>query len=139
MSTNLDETERVVKNVDIQDEEITNKKKKSKKTSTKVIEETNEEDVVANHDEDNDEVDDEDDDEEDDDDDDDDEEDDDDDDDDDDVLGGITEMGLYNILGNFLADEDGKTIGSSLSNIASELNKLNHNIKKYCNCNKNNQ
>ena len=70
--------------------------------------------------------------EEDDDDDDEDDEDDDDDDDDDMVADGLTDVGLYNILGNFLTDDEGNSVGNSLSLIAKELSKLNHNLKKYC-------
>lgn len=44
---------------------------------------------------------------------------------------GLTDMGLYNVLGNFLVDEEGNTVGVSLSNIAKELAKLNHILKKY--------
>ena len=40
-------------------------------------------------------------------------------------------MGLYNVLGNFLVDEEGNTVGVSMSNIAKELAKLNHILKKY--------
>ena len=54
-----------------------------------------------------------------------------DDDDDDDEVTGLTDMGLYNVLGNFLVDEDGNTIGMSLSNIAKELSKINHSIKNH--------
>jgi hypothetical protein len=61
------------------------------------------------------------------------EEDDDDDDDDDDeiVADSLTDIGLYNALGNFLTDDEGITVGQSLALIAKELNKLNHNLKKY--------
>jgi len=60
-------------------------------------------------------------------------EDDDDDDDDEDeiVADSLTDIGLYNALGNFLTDDEGITVGQSLALIAKELNKLNHNLKKY--------
>jgi len=61
--------------------------------------------------------------------------DDDDDDDDDDedeiVADSLTDIGLYNALGNFLTDDEGITVGQSLALIAKELNKLNHNLKKF--------
>ena len=60
---------------------------------------------------------------------------DDDEDDDDNDADGLTDVGLYNVLGNFLVDEDGNSIGVSLSNIAKELSKLNHTLKKYSNKN----
>lgn len=59
------------------------------------------------------------------------EEDDDDEDDDDMVADTLTDVGLYNVLGNFLSDDEGNTIGSSLAQIAKELGKLNHNVKKF--------
>lgn len=55
------------------------------------------------------------------------------DDDEEDFADGLTDIGLYNVLGNFLVDEDGNNIGTSLSNIAKELAKLNHLVKKYVN------
>ena len=65
--------------------------------------------------------------------DDDDEEEDSDDDDDEDAVEEepLTDVTLYNVLGNFLIDDDGVSIGSSLSSIAKELGKLNHTLKKY--------
>jgi len=57
--------------------------------------------------------------------------DDDDDDDDENVADQLTDMGLFNALGNFLTDDDGITVGQSLMLIAKELNKLNHNLKKF--------
>jgi hypothetical protein len=60
-----------------------------------------------------------------------DDEDDDDNEDDEDFADGLTDIGLYNVLGNFLVDEDGNSIATSLSNIAKELGKLNHTLKKY--------
>lgn len=57
--------------------------------------------------------------------------DDDDDDEDEMVADGLTDIGMYNALGNFLTDDEGITIGQSLAMIAKELNKLNHNLKKY--------
>ena len=59
--------------------------------------------------------------------------DDDDDDDDEDeiVADSLTDIGLYNALGNFLTDDEGITVGQSLALIAKELNKLNHNLKKF--------
>jgi hypothetical protein len=59
------------------------------------------------------------------------EEDDDDDDEDEIVADSLTDIGLYNALGNFLTDDEGITVGQSLALIAKELNKLNHNLKKY--------
>jgi hypothetical protein len=59
------------------------------------------------------------------------EEEEDDDDDDDMVADTLTDVGLYNVLGNFLSDDEGNTIGSSLAQIAKELGKLNHNVKKF--------
>lgn len=60
------------------------------------------------------------------------EEDEEDDEDDDDMVADtLTDVGLYNVLGNFLSDDDGNTIGSSLALIAKELGKLNHNVKKF--------
>lgn len=47
----------------------------------------------------------------------------------------LTDMGLYNVLGNFLIDENGQTIGMSLANIAKELSKLNHILKNSSLCN----
>jgi hypothetical protein len=47
------------------------------------------------------------------------------------VADGLTDIGMYNALGNFLTDDEGITIGQSLAMIAKELNKLNHNLKKY--------
>jgi hypothetical protein len=61
----------------------------------------------------------------------DDEEDEEDEDDEEDAQEGLTDVGLYNVLGSFLMDEEGNSIGVSLSNIAKELGKLNHSIKKY--------
>jgi uncharacterized membrane protein YdbT with pleckstrin-like domain len=60
-----------------------------------------------------------------------DEDDEDDEDDEEDAQEGLTDVGLYNVLGSFLMDEEGNSIGVSLSNIAKELGKLNHSIKKY--------
>ena len=57
--------------------------------------------------------------------------DDDDDDDDDDEAETLTDVGLFHVLRNFLTDEDGENIGTSMSNIAKELSKLNHNLKKF--------
>lgn len=59
------------------------------------------------------------------------EEDDDDDDEDEIVADSLTDIGLYNALGNFLTDDEGITVGQSLALIAKEMNKLNHNLKKY--------
>jgi hypothetical protein len=58
------------------------------------------------------------------------EEDDDDDSDDDIEADGLTDVGLYNVLGNFLVDEQGNTIGASLSSIALELKRMNGYIKR---------
>jgi hypothetical protein len=46
-------------------------------------------------------------------------------------LDGLTDIGLYNIMGQYFVDDEGNTVGSSLSTIAKELGKLNHIIKKY--------
>jgi hypothetical protein len=43
---------------------------------------------------------------------------------------GLTDVGLYNVLGNFLVDEQGNTIGASLSSIALELKRMNGYIKR---------
>lgn len=43
----------------------------------------------------------------------------------------LTDVTLYNVLGNFLIDDEGVSIGTSLSSIAKELGKLNHTLKKY--------
>ena len=43
----------------------------------------------------------------------------------------IEDMSLYHILSNFLADDEGNNIATSLSNIATELHKLNKNIKSF--------
>lgn len=60
------------------------------------------------------------------------EDDEDDEEDDNDDSEGFTEVGLYNVLGNFLVDEvTGNSVGVSLANIAKELSKLNHILKKY--------
>jgi hypothetical protein len=114
-------TEDVVKNVSFDDV----KKKKSKKNE--IEKKIEEESTDEEEDDDNDILDDEDEDEDADDDDD----DDDDDDEDDDEAEGITDVGLYNVLGSFLMDEEGNNIGTSLSNIAKELAKLNHLVKKF--------
>lgn len=54
-----------------------------------------------------------------------------DDDSDDDIeTDGLTDVGLYNVLGNFLVDEQGNTIGASLSSIALELKRLNGYVKR---------
>lgn len=111
-----EEEELVVKNIDINEE--TGKKHKSKKT---IESKKKAEDTEDDEDDEDDDTEDEDD------------EDDEDDDDDDMVADGLTDVGLYNVLGSFLSDEEGATIGVSLSNIAKELNKLNHNLKKYMN------
>ena len=59
------------------------------------------------------------------------EDDDGDDDSDDDIeTDGLTDVGLYNVLGNFLVDEQGNTIGASLSSIALELKRLNGYVKR---------
>ena len=55
----------------------------------------------------------------------------DDDDEDEIVADSLTDIGLYNALGNFLTDDEGITVGQSLALIAKELNKLNHNLKKF--------
>ena len=55
----------------------------------------------------------------------------DDDDEDEIVADSLTDIGLYNALGNFLTDDEGITVGQSIALIAKELNKLNHNLKKF--------
>lgn len=117
------ETEAVVKNIDYKDD--ADKKKNKKIKINEVLEELNKE-LEEELDDDIDEEDYEEDDEEDND-----EEDDDEEDDDEEDADGLTDIGLYNVLGNFMVDEDGNTIGVSLSNIAKELAKLNHTLKKY--------
>jgi hypothetical protein len=108
-----DSEEKVVKNIDVKE-----------KNKSKDLEDLKEESDPIDDDEiDND------DDEDDDDDDEDYEEDDDEE--EDDMPDGLTDIGLYNVLGNFLVDDDGNTIGTSLSNIAKELAKLNHSLKKF--------
>jgi hypothetical protein len=101
----------VIKNVDFDE----GNKKKKVKTVEEPIDEEDSEESLDTTDEDDDEDDDE----------------EDDDDDDDDVHEGLTDVGLYNVLGSFLMDEEGNSIGVSLSNIAKELGKLNHSLKKY--------
>lgn len=111
------ETEAVVKNIDYKDD--ADKKKNKKIKINEVLEELNkelEEELDDDIDEEEDDEEDEDDDEE---------------DDDEEDADGLTDIGLYNVLGNFMVDEDGNTIGVSLSNIAKELAKLNHTLKKY--------
>jgi hypothetical protein len=124
MPSKNENDETILKNVNF--EELENKKKKSKKFEEiledeedikfKIVDnDDDDEDVEENDDEDND-----------------DEDDDEDDDDDDDEFGdGLTDVGLYNVLGNFFVDEEGNTIATSLANIAKELSKLNHIVKKY--------
>lgn len=111
------EQEEVVKNVDVveSDNVKTKKTKKTKEVYEKVIVEEDESD--------DDEIDEDGDDEED--------EDDDDEDDDDEEVSGLTDVGMYNILGNFLVDEEGNSIGTSLSNLVKEVSKLNSTIKKF--------
>ena len=119
-----DNEDKVVKNVNFEDSE---KKSKKKKKHDEEEHDSDEDDI-----EDDDDVDeDEDDDDEDDDDEDEDDEDEDEDGNEDDDAEGLTDVGLYNVLGNFLVDEEGNSVGVSLSNIAKELNKLNHVLKKY--------
>lgn len=43
---------------------------------------------------------------------------------------GLTDVGLYNVLGNFLADDQGNTIGASFASIALELKRLNSYVKR---------
>ena len=107
----------VVKNVEFKDVA----KKKKAKSDLEELNEDLEEDLEEVLDDD----------EEDDDDEDEDEDEDEDDEDDEDEADGLTDIGLYNVLGNFMVDDDGNTIGVSLSNIAKELSKLNHLLKKY--------
>lgn len=116
MPSKKDETEEVVKNVEFDEEE----KKKSKKQKKVEVEDEEDDDTSESDEqiEDDNDDDDEDDDEE-------------EEDEDNDTADALTDMGLYNVLGNFLVDEDGNTIGASMSNIAKELSKLTHILKKY--------
>ena len=114
----------VVKNVNFKDEK--KKKKMSKVDEEALLDEELDKELDDYEDEDDDDDDDDDDDEED---------DDDDEEEDDDEADGLTDIGLYNVLGNFMLDDDGNTVGVSLSNIAKELSKLNHTLKKYVNKN----
>lgn len=43
---------------------------------------------------------------------------------------GLTDVGLYNVLGNFLVDDNGNTVGASFASIALELKRLNSYIKR---------
>ena len=105
-------SEDVVKNVNFDDvKKKKNKKNEIEKKFEDESSEDEEEDIVEDDDEDDD--------------------DDDEDEDDDDEVEGITDVGLYNVLGSYLMDEEGNSIGVSLSNIAKELAKLNHLVKKY--------
>lgn len=104
------ETTEVIKNVNLDDEK---KKKKKVKSEDPVEEEDSQEETDDSEEEDDDDDDDE------------------EDDDDDEEPEGLTDVGLYNVLGSFLMDEEGNNIGVSLSNIAKELSKLNHTLKKY--------
>ena len=115
-----DETE-IVKNVDFDEKKKSKKSKKEEEESVSEEDESTEEKVDDDSDEDDDNEEE------------DDEEDDDEEDDDEEYEqhDGLTDMGLYNVLGNFLVDEEGNTIGVSLSNIAKELSKLNHILKKH--------
>jgi hypothetical protein len=106
-----DDASEVIKNVDFDEG---SKKKKTTKVDDPIDEEDSEDSFDTS--EEDDEEDDDDDDEE---------------DDDDDAQEGLTDVGLYNVLGSFLMDEEGNSIGVSLSNIAKELGKLNHSLKKY--------
>ena len=115
--------EKVVKNVEFSDNiEKKDKKKKSKKEVEEEDDEQFDKDIVEDDDED---------DEDDDDDEDDEDDDEDDDDEDDDNADGLTDLGMYNIMGQFLVDDEGNTAGASLATIAKELGKLNHLLKKY--------
>jgi ABC-type Zn2+ transport system substrate-binding protein/surface adhesin len=107
--------DKVVKNVDF-DETAEDKKKKMKKIKEEKPDDE-EDDDVSEEDIDEDEEDDDD--------------EDDDDEEDEDFADGLTDIGLYNVLGNFLVDDEGNSIGASLSTIAKELSKLNHTLKKY--------
>ena len=106
-----DETNEVIKNVNFDD----GKKKKKKVKVEDPVEEEDTQDETDSNDSDEDSEDDDDDEEE----------------DDDEEPEGLTDVGLYNVLGSFLMDEEGNSIGVSLSNIAKELGKLNHTLKKY--------
>ncbi len=105
---------KVVKNIDFKDESS----KKSKKLKIEEEEEEFSEEVEENDETSEEETDD-------------DNDDDDEDEDENDLADGLTDLGLYNVLGNFFVDEEGNTVGTSLSTIAKELAKLNHHLKKY--------
>lgn len=112
-----EETELELINTDVIGEELS---VGVKKTLSSCIEEHDDDDEDDDDEDDDDEEDEED------------EEDEDDDDDEEIMFGnGITEVGLYNVLSSVLSDDTGSTIGTSMSKIAFELNKLNHNFKKY--------
>ena len=104
-------TTEVVKNVDF--DEVAKKKKKKVKVEDPVEEEDSQDESESDDSEEEE------------------YEDDDDEDDEDEEPEGLTDVGLYNVLGSFLMDEEGNSIGVSLSNIAKELGKLNHTLKKY--------
>ena len=106
--------EKVVKNVEFSDNiEKKDKKKKSKKEVEEEDDEQFDKDIVEDDDEDDE------------------DDDEDDDDEDDDNADGLTDLGMYNIMGQFLVDDEGNTAGASLATIAKELGKLNHLLKKY--------
>jgi hypothetical protein len=105
----IDDTMEVIKNVNFDDE-------KKKKKNVNIEDPVDEEDT-------NDETDSNDSDEE--------EDDDDEEEEEEDEPEGLTDVALYNVLGSFLMDEEGNSIGVSLSNIAKELGKLNHTLRKY--------
>ncbi len=109
--------EEEVKNVEFNEKTQEKKHKKSKKTDN--IEIIDDSDNSNDDDEDDDEIEEE-------------EDDDDDDDDEDDGLDEepLTDVTLYNVLGNFLIDEEGVNIAGALTNISKELAKLNHTLKK---------
>lgn len=114
-SSKEQEQEEVVKNVDVveSDNVKTKKTKKAKEVYEKVIveeDETDDDEIDEDGD---------------------DEEDEDDDDEDDEEVSGLTDVGMYNILGNFLVDDEGNSIGTSLSNLVKEVSKLNSTIKKF--------
>jgi hypothetical protein len=124
MPSKNENDETILKNVNF--EELENKKKKSKKFEEILEDEEDTKFKIVDEEEDDDEIN------EDDNDCDDDDDDDEEDDDEDDEFGdGLTDVGLYNVLGNFFVDEEGNTIATSLANIAKELSKLNHIVKKY--------
>lgn len=106
------------------------------KRTNKIVEDGEEDDILKNKnidelDEDSEEEDDDEEDEDEDEDEEDEDEDEEEDEDEDEMENGLTDVGLYNVLGGFLVDESGNSIATSLSKIAKELSRLNSNLKSY--------